>query len=434
MHGKSTPVVSRFILKPFVKLRFLALVFASSLTASPLWASWQEETGFNRLKLLAAGELPNSTTQGLTQVEALESPGNYTPDITSPLFLGKTFDPRSGTSAVSGHAQGVATNFYGNASQLPGSAEVHLYSAGNWLEAGFLQAGTSLVPNIEPKAVQNHSWVGGAGANPQINRRLDFAIDRDGFVCAVGVNNGDSNTPLPELLCQSYHTISVGLDSGAHSSGPTTYDGINRTKPDIVAPGGATSWATPIVAGAAGLLHAKASAAPYSLTGADRPRVIKALLLASATKDTVPDWGNTSTRPLDDVFGAGELNIHHAYHTLRAGQATAGSASHGIRGWAADSVSKTMPDTYLFTIPAGEPARPFCAAITWHRTISSEFWSSSMANLNLHLLNSSGTIIAASQSTVDNVELVYQTALTPGTYSLVVRKTSGSDYIPYALA
>jgi hypothetical protein len=57
-----------------------------------------------------------------------------------------------------------------------------------------------------------------------------------------------------------------------------------------------------------------------------------------------------------------------------------------------------------------------------------------MANLNLRLVNSSGTIIAESQSTVDNVELVYQTALTPGTYSLEVRKPSGSGSTPYALA
>ena len=65
-------------------------------------------------------------------------------------------------------------------------------------------------------------------------------------------------------------------------------------KPDIVAPESATSWTTPIVAGTAGMLHAKLVTS-YSLTGANVPRVIKALLLATATKDTVPDWDNSDS-------------------------------------------------------------------------------------------------------------------------------------------
>jgi hypothetical protein len=138
--------------------------------------------------------------------------------------------------------------------------------------------------------VQNHSWISAAGNSEavvsEINQRLDFAIDRDGFSSVVGVNNAAS-TALPQMLAQAYHTISVGLTNGAHSAGFTTLDGPGRIKPDLVAPDGLTSFATPMVAGAAGLLQAALAAAPYALTGADRPRVTKALLLAGAAKDTV---------------------------------------------------------------------------------------------------------------------------------------------------
>ena len=207
---------------------------------------------------------------------------------------------------------------------MPGATDVDLYDANNWLGSGFLnhQQSPYQRPSVETRAVQNHSWIGSAGSyDTEINQRLDYAIDRDGFVCVVGENNGNSTT-LPRLLGQSYHAISVGRDDGAHSAGFTTIDGTGRIKPDIVAPSAspenATSWTTPMVASTAGLLYAKLAAAPYSLTGADKPRVIKALLLASATKNTVPSWANTSSRPLDLRYGAGELNAYHAYSTLRS--------------------------------------------------------------------------------------------------------------------
>ena len=63
--------------------------------------------------------------------------------------------------------------------------------------------------------------------------------------------------------------------------------------------------------------------------------------------------------------------------------------------------------------------------------------SSTLANLNLRLYHASelplGTPIASSLSAVDNVELVYQAALAPGNYALVVENTS-TTATPFALA
>jgi hypothetical protein len=429
---------------------YLLVLIGWWVAACGLHAGWQDEIGFTRLQDLAGPELPAAPLAGLTLVEAKESGVNYSPNTGLPAFAGKTFVLKSGPSGVSGHATHAADNFFGTTSVLPGACPVDLYSAGSWLGGDFLNESSTDFPLVEVRAVQSHSWIGSATTD-EITRRLDFAIDRDGFVCVVGVNNGLAN-PLPHLLAQCYHTLSVGRDDGDHSAGFTTKDGNGRIKPEIVGPSAspenATSWTTPMVAGSAGLLHAKLSAAPYSLGGADLPRVVKALLLAGATRNTLPSWSNTSSRPLDLRYGAGELNLWHAYTTMRAGRVSGSpEMSHPPAAWAAEQVAGEAEKRYFFTIPAGAAGTPFCATLTWHRDIQSELtgedpdwvrtWSASLADLNLRLHQadgfSEGALITASQSAVDNVELVHQAALAPGNYVLVVSNLSVDD-TPYALA
>lgn len=460
---------SRFVKIPFERIKipvfkpFFCVPCILVCSGTTLLADWQDEIGFTRLQSIAGAELPTSPSQGYSQIESTETAPpvySFQPDTSNPLFTGKAFTNKSAStgSGTSGHATHVATNFYGSTSQLPGAAPVDLYYAGAWTNSDFLRMGTSSIPRTESRAVQNHSWILTTGwTSSQVveaNHRLDYAINQNGFVCVVGANNGTSTT-LPQFLGQSYHTISVGRDDGGHSAGFTAYDGTGRIKPDIVAPSAApeyaTSWTTPMVAGAAGLLYAKLSASPYSLTGADRPRVIKALLLASATKNTVPSWANTSTRPLDLRYGAGELNTYHAYSTLRSGEVSASnSIQRGIRAWAADTVNENSTKTYYFTIPAGAPSTPFSAALIWHRDVTTQLtggffnktrtWSSTLANLNLRLHHATGTtlgsIMSESLSAVDNVELIYQSALAPGDYALRVENTSNTSNTdtPYALA
>jgi len=432
----------------FVNHSIRVTAFTSCLLVLRLHADWKDEIGLTRLQVIAGSSLPTAPSAGLTQVEAQEG-SNYAPNSTSTLFSGKTLTLKSGASGTSSHADHVARNFYASTSQVPGGCSIDLYNANDWLGAGYLNFGISSAPKLESRAVQNHSWVGSSGNSSydtEIGRRLDFAINRDGFLCAVGLYNQDTNTPVhAQLLCQTYNTISVGRDDGGHTKGLTTLDGAGRRKPDIVAPSAApeyaTSWTTPMVSGAAALLYQKL-VSDYTPSFSDRPRVIKALLLASATKNTVPDWGNSSDLPLDDVYGAGELNIHHAYHTLIAGKAAAGSTRYGIRGWASDTVSSSSSKTYYFGIASGAPATPFSAALTWHRVVTNNIFfgwgnlSSSLANLRLKLYQTDGTnlttLLATSDSSVDNVELIHQPSLAPGDYALRVESSSSST--AYALA
>lgn len=420
----------------------LVLILLVSLSTAAR-ADWKDDVGYTRLQQTFATGIPTTVAAGVTQVEAADSNGAYLPDAANSQFSGKTILNQSSGSGVSGHATSAGTSFYGNTgSVFPGVTAIDAYSAIGWMQSDFLNFGIAAAPKLETRAVQNHSWIGASGNTDavvtEINHRLDFAINRDGFVSVVGVNNGTTtSTTLPQLLAQSYHTISVGLVNGAHSAGFTTHDGAGRIKPDIVAPDTVTSFSTPKVASAAGLLYARLAAAPYSLVGADRSRTVKALLMATARKDVVASWSNTPTRPLDLRYGAGALNIYNAYTTLMSGRVSASDTLHApARAWAAESIGGEAVQTYFFSIPPGTPGTPLSAVLTWHRVVTGSA-ASTMANLNLRLHAAAsfsvGSLIAESASTVDNVELVYQATLAPGDYALVVENLSETT-TPYALA
>ena len=425
----------------------LAFFSVLVLTTSAAWSDWRQEIGFTRLQELAGPSLPTAPTDGVSQIEAREGGVNYAPDTALLQFADQTFQLKSGSSVVSAHATTVAKNFYGTTSLLPGAMSVDLYSANEWLGSGFLNSGTRQLPDVETRAVQNHSWIGSTSSDADTeakNRRLDFAIKRDGFVCVVGENNGASGT-LPALLGTGYHTISVGRSDGQHSRNLTSFDGSGRSKPDIVAPSAtpnnATSFTTPMVAGTAGLLVATLENPPFSLPRSAMPRLVKAILLASARRDTLA-WNQSSTAPLDPVFGAGLLNAWRAYDTLLGGPAYPTNAA--ASSWKTATVAAGAEIEQTFLLDASAPV-PFGAALVWYREVTSSSngrfeernWISELTNLSLklHLMDGSsrGPLVAASNSPVDNLELIHQSSLVPGKYTLVVTN-HGTEATDFALA
>jgi hypothetical protein len=416
--------------------------FLLALTAAlPAHADWKDDVGYTRLLQTFTTGVPTALSSGVTQVEApIDASGTFMPNAANAEMTGKTLNRFGTATTVSWHATDVGRFFYGNASSLiPATSIIDVYHVNSWpLGSG------------ESRGVQNHSWIsiynpltpppGGIDAEVEgINAQLDYNVNTQGFVCVVGVNNGNS-TSLPDLLCQGYNNISVGLSNGNHSAGFTTRDGTGRIKPDIVAPDPYyTSFSTPKVATAAGLLVQKISDTAYSpaLSVADTPRVVKALLLAGATKQEFPTWARTTARPLDLRYGAGELNTLLAYNMLLSGKVSgSNSATRPQTAWSAETVNNTK--NYFFDIPAGSSASGFSAALIWHRMVDGSL-NPSLANLDLKLYSvepdtfTLGTQLDASLSTVDNVEHVYQAALAPGRYALQVARTSGSS-TAYALA
>jgi len=226
------------------------------------------EIGLTSLQTRLGASAPTGAGIGVKQIEAGATA--WVPDDSDPDFLGDTISDITGGGGISGHATVVGRNFYGELGVSPGVDDIHSQSANAWLNSGGLLALQSVAPVAETRRVQNNSWIANFsdifdnGMPPNllftaeevatdVIRRNDFMINRDGILSIVGVNNG-SGSSFPHALANSYNAIAVGLTSGNSTQGPTNIDLPGRSKPDIVAPKAATSYATPLVAGSAALL------------------------------------------------------------------------------------------------------------------------------------------------------------------------------------
>ena len=434
--------------------------------ALPVWADWRTEVGEDDLALFLAAA-PPSDGAGIVveQVEATSNGTNdYLPqDPTTATtvftgtgeFAGKSFTQISGTGSKSAHAARVGGYFFG----LGGSLASGVVTVGNQSAGGFifLTLGTPYfnetnpVPELEtPRQValtqarvQSHAYVGtAANLEPDeladMSARFDYFVEASSVLAIVGLNNGSSSSP-PPLWNSAYNALSVGLSSGAHSSGDTVsgFVGAGRVKPDLVAPMTATSWSTGAVASAATILHGTIDALGLDPL-ARRPEVLKAILLAGAAKTPFPDW-NQSLQTLDSHFGAGELDLV-ATHRILAADRQPGletpSAGLARRGWDGQTVTDAAPLIYPFTIPAEGLGAEFSAALCWHRTVQEiqsgngpnatyTYAPDPLADLALELHDANG-LVARSDSAVDNVEHLYQRFLPPGDYQLRVHAAPGA--------
>jgi hypothetical protein len=151
------------------------------------------------------------------------------------------------------------------------------------------------------------------------------------------------------------------------------------------------------------------------------------------------DWDQTTTRPIDEVYGAGELDIYESYFIQQAGQQTA-SSSLDERGWNLSSVSSSSSETYNINVPTGFELRNLSALITWNRIVTRKevgrnnyIYTSSLADLSLSL---TGVVSQTSDSSVDNIEHIWRdssNALASGDYTLTVASAS-STATDYAIA
>jgi hypothetical protein len=428
----------------------------ASTASAQLTSQQKADIGFTSLEQRLGAAMPTGANLSVRVVEVPDGSGNYGPNTADTQLGGKTFEFLSGSTGALGHATTVSRYLFGTQSLAPAigntaQGQTAAFSeVNNWLFSGFLNVdNSSLLPAVETRKLVSHSWVGGFGnesSDTLALNRADFAVQRDGTIATYALNNG-SNTTIPSLLASTYNGIVVGRSDGGHSRGTTTINGSGRVKPDIVVPTIATSWATPTVSSAAGLLVETARVGAF--TNGDRPQVVKSLLMAGATKagDTVPgswNWSNSQTQPLDSVYGAGQLNIEHAYDILTAGQFAASTSSlAAATGWDFGTASSILPQRYFFEVMAGGD---LTASLNWHRTMTATdtqpgpgvnyAFSGTLANLDLRLFSATdftlGSLVSASLSTVDNTELIWATGLAPGRYALDV--SSNTNNVNYGLA
>jgi hypothetical protein len=469
-----------------------------AIAATPL--PWQADVGYGRLVSAAAANVPVGAGIVVSMVEAGEgSQSNYMPVVNSPEFLADpnvpgvavTFTPgHSGAANTSNHANGMAHWFVGNTSGLSkATSNVAMYEANRWLNE-IVNFGGSQAPTAQPFAVQNHSWVyelPDFSNNQSALRRFDYLIETGNMTAIVGANNNndsDNNPnngldliPIPSqghlpIFASSYNAIVVGSRIGTHSRGATTFAyGSGRYKPDLVAPGynnagtGVfTSIATARTSSAAGVIRGILLGTP-----GDNSETAKAILMAGATKTEflpgvvgsvdgpanalgfvepstglVNNWHRTPTQPLDDIFGAGELNIMNSYLMTvgghNAGSTAAPATAVDNYGWDYQDrkLDSAVGDIYYnFVVPQGSTAPELSVILAWNATITDAPGGAftpveSLHNLDLALYDSTtsflGALVDQSESTVDNVEHIRQTNLGPGTYTLKVSGAAGWDY------
>lgn len=424
------------------------------LAAHPVAAQtpvYSDAIGYTDLRNRLGAATPTGTGILVTQAEAQEAANAYLPNPAA--FPGKTITDVTGGGAVSGHATTVGLYFYGGAADsiAPGITQINAFRVagtalpGDWLGPGYLRTGTVLAPLADTARVQNHSWIGDVPTNPalvaDILRRLDFAIARDNTIVTVGVNNGTG--PIPPLLSASYNSIAVGLTSANSSAGPTTFDGAGRSKPDIVAPLGATSFATPVVGAAAVLLAqtAQSKPLPAEAAAAGRAQTIKAALLSGATvsefSGLAQPWqrvnNGTFVEPLDRRFGAGELNVNNSHLILSAAQQNGTDLTPDAHtGWDFGTLSGVgQTRRYYFDAPGGVSAATLTATVTWLRRVpqsGADFSTETvtLANLELRVYETDaalnlGALLDSSLSPVDNVQHTRTSLIPAGHYALEVR-------------
>ncbi len=423
---------------PVIAFVLWALVTSGHVVAQ----AYKEDVGYNRLRNEVGPGLANGA--GVTAIYAEANVGGagtntYYPNTANPEFSGKTFVDVSGVSPrnESSHATTVGQLFFGNSSSMSsGVSNIQVYFADDFVfnSQKSLQAGVNPMP-ISSFSVMNHSYIA-TDFTPtrarDANARLDYTVARDHFTSVVALGNGGA---LPQIYGQSYNSIVVGLSNGGHSQGVTNIGVPGRVKPDIVSPQGSTSAATPLVSSAASMLHQAAN--DFGMSSARNSEAMKAIIMAGATKDTFPTWSNTSARPLDSVYGAGQLNVYNSFRILEAGETngvisvpiTSTATNSGLRGWDfGGSVTAGTPQFWNFNVSEGQTISEASILLTWnaqYKNANGDFDSNlSLANMDLKLFNSSngvlGVEVGASLSQVDNVEHIYLKNLSAGLYTIAV--------------
>jgi len=471
------------------------LVLASTMAA----ADYRGDVGYTRLQQDLGPAIPDGTAVTVSQVEAtVVDNGNllWLPDAANGEFIGKTIIDASlpGTGGISGHATAVGQAFYGTATSMaPGITTISAYSAENWQSSGFLRVmvgSGGLQPKYSTSRVNNHSWVASnASGDVYALRRIDWVIETDEFVQVVAVNNGvGSNSTLP-LLASAFNVVAVGLSSGQHDVGTVALDSVytaGRTRPDIVAPAGGTSTATPYVAATAAMLvelgngNPGLSTDPVSVSmtnragilvrNAERSEVIKAALMAGAdrvTHNSAPYPSNLvayrgsvqdqTTNGLDKRYGAGQLNVRNSYWIIAGGEQNSTedgnlAANVNARGFDYDphfGGSNSTNSTATYPLPMQAYPVLLTASLVWNLDIEGGTSTSfdpevtqvcnparTLCNLNISLidLGNSDAVVASSASTTENTENLWLVVPANAQYALRVTKTGNDFDWDYGLA
>jgi hypothetical protein len=470
--------------KLLMRVQLLIIPVIVLLSCSVLAAAdYKDDIGYTRLVAEQGAMLSDGSGIAVTQGEAGGGPPPvYMPDVAIGEFAGKAITDKSGSNPAnssSGHATSVGKRFYGSSTSIaPAINTVNIYDAHDWLNSGYLWANSS---SSQPRSVSdriaNHSWIADS-SNKSVDllvlKRLDWVIENDEFIHAVGLKNVTStNSPM---LGAAFNVIAVGATDGVHGRSTPSLAApyvSGRTRPELVAPFSTTSSATPVIAAAAALLvevgHAASlSSAPATsnragttIYTAERSEVIKTVLMAgadrvtnnstnpdSATPRDITDYraalANQSANGLDVRFGAGQVNIYNSFHILMAGEQNSledgggGIGSHGFDydpafGGAGNGRGSNVKGSYTFS--TGTSPVMLTAALGWNVDVANNnngtfLGAATLYDMNLRLFDETdgGHVpVAASVSAIDNTENIWIELDAGKDYLLEVTPKSGQS-------
>jgi subtilase family protein len=451
---KLNKIVGKNVVKLFYAVMFLA-------AAVSLWAGDLDTIGVTVLRQVD----PTLQGSGVRVAQPEASLTTNTPPTfeVNPASVGQpaslfTYITSSGTNnyfpnglgGESSHADSVGANYYG----IPSGVATNVSHVDNYNADYFLNSIIWYSLAI-PALIVNQSFIADISQELQVNMSYDnyAAANRTLFISGIG--NGGGTPVSPPATC--YNGIGVGVYGAPSSFGPTD-DG--RSKPDLVAPGGYTSFSAPYVAGSAAILLQAANRGDGTTTNSSNVRVLKALLLNGAVKPA--DWTNGVTTPLDARYGAGIVNVFNSWQQMKGGQhsfiestSNNGGAAHPpgtnannepvLVGWDFNSITNTgaspnyqeQVNHYYFNLPAnGGNSFTWTTTLVWNR----HYGRTNVNDLNLFLYNAGNSnLVTCSTSVVDNVQHIFLPVLPPGRYDLQVQKSTNnaptvSTYEIYALA
>jgi hypothetical protein len=305
-------------------------------------------------------------------------------------------------------------------------------------------------------------------ANLEVLRRIDWLVATDESIQVAGFTSNP-------LLGSAFNVIAVTETKRQtiSGSGPVSGDpayAVSHSRPDLVAPEGSISSATPRISSAAALLIDNAHSDPLLSNGsttnrngdviynAERSEVVKAALMAGAdrwtnntTDDDVTDYrvnvADQTANGLDRRFGAGQLNIYHSYHIVAAGEQDSdqddrgsGTGQIGVYGFDYDGAfggqqGSNSEASYFFWV--GPDLVELTAALVWNIEIDpgpeSRFdQDAKLYDLDLSLYevldpgdSDTWILISASNSASENTENIWDVLVPGKNYALQITLGSG---------
>ncbi len=285
---------------------------------------------------------------------------------------GVTYRALAETGAVqSAHAEAVAGYLVGEGSVSRGIvSEIHIDRAERFIEQVLKPQETTRPNGPLPQPLSPaidlsvHAWVsttGSAEADRDAVRRFDHLLVTQGITGVAGAVVSDAEPFLnTNLLWSAHNVIAVRGSSG---STPFELPGAQLSRAHVdVWSDGLSSFATARVGSfAAGIIH---TARERGLSDADRPVVVKSLLMTGAEKAGVLGWTDDTPNHLDMDAGAGKANYLDSVGLIDGGRrslavaAPSGEASmtvtdlavtpNQLRGWAHATIEADQTRAVVF--------------------------------------------------------------------------------------